>query len=80
MMPSYHLEFILNTEVSSLVKIKNSLAEFGNNLKVLEMPQIEGEKGENFQIQIYTQDPTIIFDLCAQFGRIKSIRIKEEGR
>lgn len=76
-MSSYHLEFVLNTYTSSLAKIKSSLAEFGNNLEVLAMPQIEGEKGENFQIQIYTQDPTVIFDICARFGRIKSIKINE---
>jgi dihydroxyacetone kinase-like predicted kinase len=40
------------------------------------MPQDKDIKGRDFKIRIYTDEPTIIFDTCAQFGRLKSIKIE----
>lgn len=50
--------------------LKNSLVEFGRDLDIS-----QGEGG--FNIRIDTEDPTIIFDTCAQFGRIKSVKVEE---
>jgi len=77
-MQKYHLEFILNTQSTSLDIIKNSILEFGEGLQIQQLPQDDGGQTCNLRIHIFTEDPTIIFDTCAQFGRIKSVKIDEE--
>ncbi len=74
----YKLEFILHAYNTTLVEIKNSLAEFGSSLEVLQMPDSSG-KGRDFKVNLNTEDPTLVFDACAQFGRIRSVRVEEEG-
>jgi dihydroxyacetone kinase-like predicted kinase len=90
-MQKYFLEFILNTRNATPKSIKNSLTEFGENLEIIVLPedtacvihgqahggsaQDESVAGDNLKIKIHTQDPTIIFDICAQFGRLKSVKI-----
>jgi len=76
-MPKYHLEFILNMQTVSLESLKNSLIEFGENLEIFQLSEDDNTKGKDFKIHISTQDPTIIFDTSAQFGRLKSVKIKE---
>lgn len=73
----YKLEFILHTYNASLQMIKNSLAEFGESLEIVES-QDSAQNGDNYNIRMKTEDPTIVFDLCAQFGRIRSIKVTEE--
>lgn len=69
-MNRYYLEFILNIKDTSPELIKNSLIEFGENLVILPFE-------EDYKISIDTEDPTIIFDTCSQFGRLKSVKINE---
>jgi len=76
-MQRYRLEFILNVFDESSGALHNSLAGFGQDLRVIEMPQEAKAKGRSFQINISTEDPTVIFDACAQFGRIKSVKVIE---
>ncbi len=77
-MSRYYLEFILCINDASPEMIKNSIVEFGNNLKITDCDDVL-HKGKNFKINIDTEDPTIIFDACAQFGRIKSVKVEEAG-
>jgi len=77
-MHKYYLEFILNTYNTSAQILKNSLMEFGDSLEICQLPKEDAQEGENFKINIHTEDPTIIFDTCAQFGRIKSVKVNEE--
>ena len=65
------------TAVSSET-LRNHIVEFGEDLEIFELPQDNSVKSRDFKIRIYTEDPTIIFDTCAQFGRLKSIKIDEE--
>lgn len=74
----YRLEFILHAYNITLGEVKNSLAEFGSNLEVLESPDSSG-KGRDFKVNLNTEDPTLVFDACAQFGRIRSVKVEEEG-
>ncbi|PIP20759.1 MAG: hypothetical protein COX40_03080 [Candidatus Omnitrophica bacterium CG23_combo_of_CG06-09_8_20_14_all_40_11] len=76
-MRKYYLEFILNMQTVSPEALKNSIVEFGEDLEISQTPQDNDVKGRDFRIRIYTEDPTIIFDTCAQFGRLKSIKINE---
>ncbi|MFA5287300.1 MAG: hypothetical protein WC394_03395 [Candidatus Omnitrophota bacterium] len=77
-MQRYKLEFILHTYDTTIETIKNSLVEFGESLEVSDSSGSEG-KGDNFQISLNTEDPTLVFDICSQFGRIRSVKINDEG-
>lgn len=79
-MDRYLLEFVLYIQDASAKMIKESISELGQDLEIVEC-QDNIVKGKNFRISINTQDPTLIFDTCAQFGRIKSVKVnQEEGR
>jgi hypothetical protein len=78
-MSSYYLEFILNTRNSNVDFIRNSLSGLGQELEVLQLDEDGGEKGESFKISILAQDPTLIFDSCAQIGKIKSVKVDERS-
>lgn len=75
-MPKYSLEFILSVQNTAPETIRNSIIEFGDNLEIVCCQDgITGD--EDFKVNISTEDPKIIFDTCAQFGRLKSIKIEE---
>jgi dihydroxyacetone kinase-like predicted kinase len=61
-----------------LEAVKSSLAEFGEKLEISEIKD-SSQKGKNFKIDINTEDPTIVFDVCSQFGRIRSVKVEDEG-
>jgi P2-related tail formation protein len=77
--PKFKLDFILHTYNTTLEAVKTSLAEFGEKLDISEIVD-PSQKGKNFKININTEDPTIVFDVCSQFGRIRSVKVEEEGR
>jgi len=77
-MQKFSLEFILSASNASAEMILHSLMQAGEGAKVLEIPQRQEPQTESFQVQVSTQDPTLIFDICSQFGRIRSIRIDEK--
>jgi dihydroxyacetone kinase-like predicted kinase len=77
-MQRYHLDFILTAYSTSADEIKNSLTEFGEGLEVIDC-QDSTTLAKNFKIKINAEGPTVIFDICAQFGRIKSVKIDENG-
>lgn len=78
-MYKYNLEFVLHIQNISQDKIKDSISNLGEEVNVVDC-QEHLAKGRNFKININTEDPTIVFDTCAQFGRIKSVKIHEERR
>jgi len=67
------MEFILSTNRVSAQEINNYLAEFADKIEI--SPCAEGE----FKVCLQADDPTIIFDTCAQFARIKSVKVNECG-
>jgi len=73
MTEKYKLEFILHTKNSSPKMIKSSLAEFGSDLAVSECH--EHDEKCNYKVSMVTEDPTLVFDLCAQLGRIRSVKV-----
>lgn len=75
-MHKYHLEFTLDMDSFSLEPLRNSLLEFGENLEICPLTP-DNPKAKDFQVRISTEDPTFVFDTCAQFGRLKSVKIKE---
>jgi hypothetical protein len=75
MITKYVLEFILHAKDSSPKIIKTALAEFGSDLKVQEC---QGHPETcNYQVNMMTEDPTLVFDLCSQLGRIRSVKVQE---
>ncbi|MDD4939690.1 MAG: hypothetical protein PHE18_06765 [Candidatus Omnitrophica bacterium] len=78
-MGKYSLEFILNTRSASAQALRNSIVEFGETLEVIELRKDEISGSKELMVRICAEDPAIIFDTCAQFGKLKSIKINEEG-
>lgn len=76
-MQKYRLEFILYVRKVALEVIKSSLSEFGDGLEIVDSYPDPNTKGRNFKINIDTEEPTAIFDVCSQFGRIKAIKVNE---
>ena len=64
-------------ENESRSTVKNYLVEWAQGLEITECSQDDCAPGKNFKIRMRTQDPTVIFDACAQVGRIKSVKIDE---
>ena len=75
MITKYTLEFILHAKDSSPKIIKNSLAEFGNEL-VVDQAELCRESC-NYKVSMITEDPVLVFDLCSQLGRIRSVKVRE---
>ncbi|MDD5059700.1 MAG: hypothetical protein PHY35_01080 [Candidatus Omnitrophica bacterium] len=71
----YELEFILHAKDSSAKIIKSSLAEFGDNLAVDCVDDVK--ECHNYKVNMVTEDPTLVFDLCSQFGRIRSVKVQQ---
>lgn len=75
----YYLEFILSTHNATPEFIRNSLAELGEALEVTQLKKAPDSKTEDFQIHISALDPTVVFDTCAQIGRIRSVKAEERS-
>ncbi len=76
----YSMEFVLQAgESATCSVIKNCLMEWVQDLEILEEERNSDRQGRNFRVRMQVQDPTLIFDACAQFGRIKSVKIEEKG-
>ncbi len=75
MITKYSLEFILHAKDSSPKIIKSALAEFSNDL-VVDDCKMHGESC-NYKVTMITEDPTLVFDLCSQLGRIRSVKVHE---
>ena len=75
--PKFKMDFILHTYNVTLEALKSALAEFGEKLDVAEVVDLK-QKGRNFKININTEDPTLVFDVCSQFGRIRSVKVEDE--
>jgi len=77
-MRKYYLEFILNISAESFGPLRDSIMGLGEDLNISQAPEDSGAKDKDFKIHICTQDPAIIFDTCAQFGKLKSVKVEEK--
>jgi len=77
MVDKYSVEFILITNVESIDSLRSSLSEFAEVSTIDECPLPENATSRHLNIKLITEEPTAIFDICAQFGRIKSAKINE---
>ncbi len=78
MTPKYALEFVLHAKDSSPQTIKNALAEFGSELTVADCQK--STEICNYKVNMITEDPTLVFDLCSQLGRIRSVKVHENHK
>ncbi|MCX5711055.1 MAG: hypothetical protein NT060_03730 [Candidatus Omnitrophica bacterium] len=76
-MQKFALEFILHAQGTTGEAIQSSLAEFGDEVKVEDCLDSNGS-AKNFKVNMLAVDPMVIFDVCSQFGRIKSAKIDEQ--
>ena len=75
MITKYVLEFVLHAKDSSPKIIKSALAEFGSDLIVADCPK--QAESCSYKVNMITEDPTLVFDLCSQLGRIRSVKVHE---
>jgi dihydroxyacetone kinase-like predicted kinase len=73
----FKLEFFLHAYGTSTDGLKHALSEFAENIGVEEV-EGEGLQGNDYKVGLLTEEPQLVFDACAQFGRIRSIKIEEE--
>jgi hypothetical protein len=76
-MSKFRLDFVLTTQEDCLRELTCALEELGEGLEFAPVPQCGHERGKNFKVQVVAVDPTLIFDVCSQFGRFRSVRIVE---
>lgn len=72
----YHLEFILHSHNTSAQSIKSSLVEFGECCEISVLDSA-GTEENNFRVNMDTEEPALVFDVCSQIGRIRSVKIDE---
>lgn len=75
-MIKYSLEFVLHAANTTEQALKNSLREFCEELHIKEQPS-GSSTGKYFGMDMRAEDPTLIFDICSQFGRIRSVKVEE---
>lgn len=75
MIIKYALEFILHAKDSSPKIIRSALAEFGSDLVVADCQN--PAESCNYEVSMTTEDPALVFDLCSQLGRIRSVKVNE---
>lgn len=73
---NYQIEFILHCFNCTDKDIRSSLSEFVESMDITDSQEIN-EKGSNFKISLRSPEPTVVFDICSQFGRIKSVKVNE---
>ena len=73
-MQKYSLEFILNIRAASIEEIRQSLHGLGDDLIISELDE-DISAGRALKVSMYTEDPTLIFDTCSQFGKLKSVKV-----
>ena len=73
----YRVEFIIQAYNSSLAALKTALEALGSDLTLEQLEDSNGKAGMA-RISIRTDEPQLIFDTCAEFGRLKSVKIDEE--
>jgi dihydroxyacetone kinase-like predicted kinase len=78
-MQKFVMEFILHCQGASEQAIQSSLSEFGEGVEVTDCCDSESS-AKNFKVNMLADDPMVIFDVCAQFGRIKSVKIDEKEK
>ena len=75
---NFRLEFILHAHNTSAEALKNSLREFAQELEIADLAPEILDRGKDFKVMMKAQEPTMIFDICAQFGRIRSVKVEEK--
>jgi len=69
----YTLEFILTAYGTTQKALSDALAALGDSLLIT--PQ---QSPNEFKVSMAVEDPTLVFDACAELGRIKSVKVEED--
>lgn len=73
----YELEFVISAYDLKIDLLRDAIAAFGDGIEVAELSNERLSRYSDFRVNISTLDPTVIFDACAEIGRIKSVKIRE---
>ncbi len=79
-LPLFRLEFILSVNGTSAETLRTSLVEYTQEFDVQPCGPDPVSERQEYKVNLLTEDPTLIFDLCSQFGRLKSVKVHEEKR
>ncbi len=79
-LPLFRLEFTLSVNGASAETLRTSLIEYTQEFDVRSCGSDPGSERQEYRINLVTEDPTLIFDLCSQYGRLKSVKVQEEKR
>lgn len=75
---NFVMEFILHSYGASIQALTNSLTEFAEDIRIAPIEPGVADNGNDFLVNLRAQDPTSIFDICSQFGRIRRAKIEEK--
>jgi dihydroxyacetone kinase-like predicted kinase len=75
-MQKYSVEFVLALEDCDINNLRSSLSEFSDEFKVFERKESK-EGRQIINVSLIAEDPTAIFDICSQFGRLRSVKVDE---
>ncbi len=79
MIQRYRINFTLHAHGPTFKDIKNAFAEFAQELSIEEAPE-QADGAKDFKVGLVSDEPTSIFDICAQLGRIRQIKVDEIER
>ena len=69
----------MSTHNSDAEFIRNSLRDLGELTEVYELACAGEARVRSFRVKISADDPTLVFDACAELGRIKSVKVQERS-
>ncbi len=75
-MPSYYLEFILCARKEDIQAIKDTLKDYVRSIEVQHSESCD-QASDELKVTLEAPDPTLIFDLCREFGKMKSVKVDE---
>lgn len=75
-MQKYSVAFVLSLQDCDINNFRSSLSEFADEIKLFECKDQESNC-KIVNVNLIAEDPTAIFDICSQFGRLKSVKVDE---
>jgi|GEM_PF-343802 dihydroxyacetone kinase-like predicted kinase len=74
----FRMEFILGSRGVSEDMLRRALEGIGEDIEMSVCSGEEEMKDElRMRVSLGTDDPELVFDICSQYGRIKSAKIEE---
>lgn len=73
----FRMKFILGGRCLSEDMLRRALEDTGENLELSSAGEEDVCGETRIHVSLGTDDPELIFDICSQYGRIRSAKIEE---